>query len=264
MSSQDASLEVRGGAARASGRPRLRRRLFAAGASVCLALLQVGSAWGQVAIPTTRVVFPAAQKSVSVPIHNLGGFPVLVQSWISDGDPDQSPEASTAPFVLAPPMVRLEPGQSKYIRVQQLAAQAPSDEVEHLYWLNVLALAPKQHHADQGQLELSVRSRYKLLFRPAGLSSRPVNQAVSVTWSVDRVDGARVLVARNASAYVLNLGSVDIVSGRNRSALDNPHVLPHSTSSIVLPDDIDASGAILEFTWIDDEGRLHPARHLLP
>lgn len=248
----------------ASERPSLRRRLFAAGASVSLALLLVGSAWGQVALPNTRVVFPAAQKSVSVPIHNLGGSPALVQAWISDGDPDQLPEASTAPFVLAPPMVRLEPGQSKYIRVQQLTAQVPRDEVEHLYWLNVLALAPRNHNADQGQLEVSVRSRYKVLFRPSGLPSRPVNQAASVIWSVDRIDGARVLVVRNASAYVLNLGSVDIVSRGNRSALDNPHVLPHSTSSIVLPEQIEASGAIVEFTWIDDDGRLHPARQLLP
>ncbi|GMR28330.1 fimbrial chaperone [Stenotrophomonas sepilia] len=239
-------------------------RLLAVAASICLALLNLSSACAQVAIPTTRVVFPAGQKSVSVPLHNLGESPALVQVWVSDGEPDQPPEASTAPFVLAPPLVRLEPGQSKHVRIQQVAAQAPRDAVERLYWLNVLALPPKRDMGDQGQLDFSVRSRYKLLFRPTGLPRRPVDQAESVTWRIEEVDGARVLVAHNPTAYVLNLGSVDIVSRGNRSALDNPHVLPRSMSSIVLPGHVEDTGAIVEFTWIDDEGRLHPARQRLP
>lgn len=239
-------------------------RMLAVAASICLTLLNLSSACAQVAIPNTRVVFPAGQKSVSVPLHNMGESPALVQLWVSDGEPDQPPEASTAPFVLAPPLVRIEPGQSKHVRIQQVAAQVPRDAVERLYWLNVLAVPPKGHMGDQGQLDFSVRSRYKLLFRPAGLPRRPVDQAESVTWRIEEVDGARVLVAHNPTAYVLNLGSVDIVSRGNRHALYNPHVLPHSMSSIVLPEHVEDMGAVVEFTWIDDEGRLHPARQRLP
>lgn len=61
----------------------------------CLALV-VGlfccsQAMSSVVITGTRVVYPAEKKEVTVKINNEGANPVLVQSWIDQGDLSSAP-----------------------------------------------------------------------------------------------------------------------------------------------------------------------------
>lgn len=60
-----------------------------------------------VVISGTRVIYPADAKEVSVKINNGGPSPVLLQSWIDNGDVNAKPSAIKVPFVLTPPN---EPG----------------------------------------------------------------------------------------------------------------------------------------------------------
>ena len=66
-----------------------------------------------VIINGTRVIYPAQAREVTVQLVNTGDTPALVQAWVDSGNPDQTPETSTAPFVLTPPISRLEPGRGQ-------------------------------------------------------------------------------------------------------------------------------------------------------
>ncbi|MGG2100927.1 fimbrial biogenesis chaperone [Stenotrophomonas sp. NRRL B-14846] len=229
---------------------------------VCVVLLSLllGAALpaqAQVSIPGTRVVFPAERAEVVVPVKNRGETPVLVQAWVADGDADQPPEESKAPFVLAPPMIRLDAGRDAFVRVRQVSAAAPSDRREHLYWLNILAIPPRAK-SGENNLELAVRSRYKVLFRPAALPPPPVDRMEGVTVSKRNDGGNAFLVFTNRTAYHLNLGRVAIVQGDAEIELDNPFAPPFGEAVIALPPTTAGSTMEVRFSWLDDEGRLHP------
>ncbi|MBA0387062.1 molecular chaperone [Stenotrophomonas maltophilia] len=240
------------------------RRLAACGMTVarvlvaCLLLISVGDAAAQVALPSTRVVIRAEQGAVTVPLHNMGEVPVLVQAWIAEGDPNQPPEQSAAPFAMAPPLMRLDPGKDKPLRIRTLAARAPTDGREHLYWLNVHTISSRPEQAQGDRLELPVRSIYKLLYRPAGLSAPTAKRAEVVTVQLRGQGTARSLIVANPTPYYLNLGDVTLLHASGDTRLGNPHVAPFGSVAISIPDDAPDGRLSARLNWIDDDGRLLP------
>ncbi|MBO7942204.1 fimbria/pilus periplasmic chaperone, partial [Streptomyces sp. S9] len=89
-------------------------------AALALAVVSCGlfaPAQAEVTIAGTRVVYPAQQREVAVKLNNVGARPALVQVWVDDGDPKQSPDTSKAPFLVSPPVVRIEPGKGQALRL---------------------------------------------------------------------------------------------------------------------------------------------------
>lgn len=238
---------------------RLRRCRCVAWAMVaCLLLACTESAVAQVALPGTRVVMRAEQAGVTVPLRNLGITPVLVQAWISEGDPNQRPEQSDAPFALALPLMRLDPGKDKPLRIRALATRAPTDAREHLYWLNVHTISSRSELAQGDRLELPVRSIYKLLYRPEGLPAPSVKRAEAVAVQLRREGAARSLVVTNPTPYYLNLGDVTLLHASGDTRLGNPHVAPFGSVAIPIPGDAPDGRLSARLNWIDDDGRLLP------
>lgn len=226
------------------------------GALVLVLALSTGTAFAQVAMEGTRVVFPAAQKEVAVRIKNNGDEPVLVQAWVADGDAKQRPEDSKAPFILAPPLLRLDPGKDQQLRIRQLAETAPTDAVEHLYSLDILTVPARGKTTDVNRLDLSVRSRYKLLYRPKGLGL-PVDPPAQLSFQLQ--DGEpRVLAVRNASPFNVNLGDISVLHAGGEAALDNPAIPPQGERLLRLPEEVKGPVRAVKFSWIDDDGALHP------
>lgn len=223
-----------------------------------LALTACGTAHAQLALQGTRVIYPSERKEVSVALTNMGEAPVLVQAWVADGGAEQSPEASQAPFVLAPPLFRLDPGKGNYLRIRQIPGRMPADDREHMYWLDVLGVPAADKQADGGdesKLNVIVRSRYKLLYRPEGLKV-PVDPAQSLSLSIS-TDMPRVLVLRNNSAFYVNLGRLSVTQGGGAVELPNPAVPPRDEVRIVLPDAVRDAPRTATFSWVDDDGMLH-------
>jgi P pilus assembly chaperone PapD len=80
------------------------KRIFAA-----LLAVTALPAWSGVYIYGTRVIYPAAQKEVTVQLMNQGDRGALVQAWVDDGDTQTPPEKLQVPFLVTPPVVRLTP-----------------------------------------------------------------------------------------------------------------------------------------------------------
>lgn len=243
---------------------RYRRRVYPAirsmlaVASVMLVAL-VAPAGAQVAVEGTRVVFPAASDEVTVSVRNGSDAPALVQAWIGDDDRRQAPEVSRAPFVLAPPLLRLDAGKDQKLRVRLVRKDAPQDDREHLYWLNLLAVPPQATAAaDENILQVATRSRFKLLFRPAGMSpTLPPNFAESMGYAVRRGVTGRELVISNPTPYYFNIGRIVLAKNGVEHPLGNPYVSPFSERSLALPDVGGGSTVRIELSWLDDNGQLH-------
>ncbi|WP_279628541.1 fimbrial biogenesis chaperone [Bordetella genomosp. 12] len=188
----------------AAGIPSAWRRLWRAGA-VVLCMGTACAAHASLVIEGTRVVYKAGAAEVVVKMSNEGAVASLMQAWIDDGRPDATPDQMSVPFFLTPPLARVEPGKGQALRIFHTdGGQALPQDRESLFWLNVLDVPPKAGTGeDTGAiLQISVRTRLKMFFRPKGLKGSADNAAADLTFRV--VPGGKLEVA-NPTPYYVNL-----------------------------------------------------------
>ncbi|MDU5452903.1 MAG: fimbria/pilus periplasmic chaperone [Pseudescherichia vulneris] len=140
------------------------KRIFAA-----LLALTALPAWSGVFIYGTRVIYPAAQKEITVQLMNKGDRSALVQAWIDDGDTQTPPEKLQVPFLLTPPVVKVKANTGQQLKIKFTKANLPQDR-ESIYYLNVLDIPPSNTNSGENNtLKFAMQNRVKLIYRPAGL-----------------------------------------------------------------------------------------------
>lgn len=187
-------------------------RLFLASLSLILAAAS-GFASASVVISGTRVIYPSDAKEISVKLVNKGKRPVLIQSWLDDGDDKAKPEDIHVPFVLTPPINRVEPEKGQTLRISYLGGSLPADR-ESVYWLNVLEIPAKNPLLkDKNLLQLAFRTRIKLFYRPADLKGNANEAANQLVWKRN----GQQLQATNPTPYYISLANITI-SGKKTVA----------------------------------------------
>lgn len=220
--------------------------------------LVVWSARAEIVIDRTRLIYPAASGQVTLNLTNQANSPRLVQVWIDAGDPQVRPEYSDVPFTVTPPILRMDAGQGQALRVVYHGEPASAD-VEQVYWLNVLGIRPATDASHA--LQLAFRSRIKLFLRAPLLPGQAQEAAQGLRW---RLLKGNALQVHNPSAYHVSLASVVLdADGRQYRNDDPPMLAPRSTATVTLhgPSGSGASGALVQFTTLDDHGntRTHEA-----
>jgi chaperone protein EcpD len=61
----------------------------------------------------TRVIYQGDKNEVTISLTNKNPRPVLIQSWIDTGNEKATPDKISVPFVLTPPINRVDPNQGK-------------------------------------------------------------------------------------------------------------------------------------------------------
>ena len=140
----------------------------ALGAAVVALCLATPPAHASVVIGGTRVVFPAQQGEVTVRLSNKSDHPALVEAWIDTGNPNSTPDSVSTPFLITPPLFRMEQdrpavdGQkSTPVSEFELASR-----LSYFLWSTMpdaalLALADKGELRKPGVLEAQVRRMLK-------------------------------------------------------------------------------------------------------
>lgn len=229
------------------------------GLPLMLSLLFSASALAEVSVQGTRVIYPAAQPEVSVALKNEGARASLLQAWVADGDIDQKPEASQAPFILDKPLFRLDAGQSHALRIRSLPTRAPKDDREHLYWLNVVDVPPREAAAAENTVQLAIRFRMKLLYRPDGVGV-PVDPAAKVMFRQE----TNALMLRNDSPHYFNVAEMTLVSATGERALGSFYLEPGQTRTVDYPEGFAGPLTAVRYSWVDDDGILHPESPSIP
>ncbi|KAA8729440.1 fimbrial biogenesis chaperone [Ewingella americana] len=204
-------------------------------------------AWSSVVISGTRVIYPAGQKEVTVKLDNVGSAPVLIQSWIDNGNVDTKPEKIVVPFILTPPINRVEPKKGQTLRVSYTGAPLPTNK-ESVFWLNVLEIPAKAKSKGQDNyLQVAFRSRIKLFFRPQGLEGNANDAVKSVTWK----SSPEGLTATNPTPYFVSLVTVAV----NKRETEGYMIPPQSSLSFKFPAAV-LPGAEINLTSVNDYGAI--------
>jgi chaperone protein EcpD len=205
------------------------------------------SSLASVVLSGTRVIYPSDAKEVSVKINNVGPSPVLLQSWIDNGDPNAKPAAIKVPFVLTPPMNRVEQGKGQTLRISYAGGSLPMDR-ESVFWLNVLEVPAKSEaKTNENRLQMAFRTRIKLFYRPAGLQGNANDAYKTVTWNTQ---GGKVQ-ATNPTPFYVNFVNLSV----NGKKLDNAMVAPRSSMVLNLAGN---GGNKISGSVVNDYGAVNP------
>uniref|UniRef100_UPI003341F741 fimbria/pilus periplasmic chaperone n=1 Tax=Castellaniella defragrans TaxID=75697 RepID=UPI003341F741 len=209
-----------------------------------------------VIVDMTRVIYNAAKGEKTVKLTNNGQSPSLVQSWLDTGALQAERDTLEVPFVVSPPMARIDPGKSQTLRILYSGEPLPQDR-ESLFWLNVLDIPPKAD-ASRGDnlLQLSFRTRIKFFFRPADLAGTAIDAPAQLTWQLAASGARPVLRVSNPTPYHISFSTVELVTGGQTLAVKEPGmVAPFETRDLALPQPAAKSaGAQVRYQFINDYG----------
>lgn len=231
-------------------------------------LLATTTAHANVIIGGTRVVFPAKDGEVTVRLTNDNTRPALVEAWIDDGDIHSTPDKVDTPFLITPPLFRMDAHKDQDLRIlfTQSNNPLPTDR-ETLYWLNVLEVPPKptgKEFTGKNYLQFAIRSRLKLFYRPAGLTPDPAKAPGELVFKVATTGGGQALLVHNPTPYHITISQITVsVDGKSVAGDAGMGMVdPMSDMRVPLPGlkQPPAAGNAIEYSIINDYGAVTPLK----
>ncbi|MBJ8403915.1 molecular chaperone [Citrobacter cronae] len=213
-------------------------------AAIALAFVLASfTAQAGIVIGGTRVIYDGDKKEASASVRNPEKSGVyLVQSWVDNGEE----QGGKAPFIVTPPLFRINPGEENMLRIVRTGGTLPQDR-ESVFWLNVKSIPGTDDSRPRTNvLQVVVKSRLKLFYRPVGLEGRPETAYHQLT--VAR-SGNRLTVSNPTPWYVtlfslkvdgLEIKEADMVPPKGSVSF----TLPSATANAVTWQAISDYGAI--------------------
>jgi len=242
-------------------------------------MLAGASAHAAMQLDRTRLVVHEAEGSAVIQVRSEDTHTLLLQVWIDVDAPDHdSPQDRTAvdstaplappatpfitPFITDPPVLRLEPGETRAIQVLLVHAPdtLPADR-ESLYWLNVLEV-PAEDVSDTGnRLSTSVQSRLKLFYRPQALAQHTLadlepDSQLHFSREQDAT-GQMWLTLHNPALLYQSLATLTLrLPDDTTVALDTPMLAPFATQRLALPPTNTSSTMRVQVDTLSEDGNL--------
>lgn len=172
-------------------------------------------------IGKTRVIYNAQKKEIALPVINKGTeLPWLIQSWVDSGD-----GKTRGPFIVTPPLFRLDAQTEQSLRIVWSGGTLPQDR-ESLFFINVRTIPASDKNDDEKNvLRLIYKTRLKLFYRPEGLPGTPAEACEHLQFS----RSGALLQVSNPSAYHIVFDSLYL---NDRLLSDADTVPPKSTTSL--------------------------------
>lgn len=224
--------------------------------SLLLACVFSSSALASVTIIGTRVIYPAAEKEVTVRLDNRSDQPALVQAWIDNGDPNQPVDKINVPFVMLPPVFRMEANKGQTLRIVYTGSNLPANK-ESIFWLNVLDIPPKDKSlVNKNQLQMAIRSRIKLFYRPTTLNAKGAESAATgLIWR--KGSKSNQLTAVNNSSYYVNVALItaEDTAGRKVMSEKGDMLAPGESKDFTLKTaNVNQIKTTFHYQYLDDFG----------
>lgn len=219
----------------------------------CTALATALAAHAQagIVLNTTRVIYPATDKEMSFQVHNTGTGEILAQSWLETDS--EGPSVNSPLFAITPSLARLPGNARQLIRIIYSGDGLATDR-ESVLWLNVQEIPQT---ARENELQIAVRQRIKLFYRPQGLVEDPLKAAQSLRWQLS--DGH--LEVTNPGPYHVSMIKLAVArQGQIALKEDSRMLAPGARVQLPLKPMKQSGPVDLTFISINDFGAQEPYR----
>jgi len=231
-----------------------------------LSLIISSLAHSGLATASSRIIYEGDKSQKSFIVANINDYPIIVQSWVDEGESD--PNNVNAPFVVVPPVFRMQPEQNETIRIFFKGNQLPQDR-ESVYWLNLYEIPGKNidnknnSELNTAYLNLAMNTQLKIFYRPKILKRMSLKEIVSeLRFSFDKIEGRNYLICHNPSPYNISFSKIKVITATEEIVVEQ--TMDMMTKSLsqkryLLPDTIQTFTPIrLELDIIGDDGRVVP------
>ena len=199
-------------------------------------LLNTTSALAGVVINSTRAIYPEGKREITVRLESQNDYPTLIQSWIDNGKKDEEIKKIKVPFILLPPVTRIEPYQGQSLRISYTGEGTLSADKESVFWLNVLEIPPKSSAEAGGLLQMALRTRIKLFFRPKAIQGlSPAESAEKITWRLTEKNKQTSLEADNNTPFHVSIVSIEADTGGKPVIIEGKMIAPFSKGIYTFP-----------------------------
>lgn len=213
---------------------------------------------GALTVSSTRVVYDSDQRNSSVTVANPSNRTFAVQTWVNTAADDHT---SAVPFIATPPLFRLNAGKEQHVQINGLPNTLPVDR-ESLFYFNVQEI-PQAEPNQNNQLNIAMRTRIKLFYRPTDLPGTPAESLKALSWSIRNVDAKPQLVVHNPSPYHQSFINIELHgNGQHFTLKHTPMALPMSTQHFALEGFNPSPGIQVKFSIINDYGGVTDAPSL--
>ena len=201
--------------------------------TVAALLLVMSSAQAGIIVGGTRIIYKGDKKETSISVKNPDKTSYLIQSWRDTGEKN----GDKTQFMITPPLFRLGPEQENTLRIIRAGGNLPEDR-ESLYWMNIKSIPATEKNDSANTLQIAVKTRIKLIYRPQSLTEQPEKFTDKLTW---QRSGNSVTVT-NPTPYYMNFSSVKVGGS---TVKDASYVAPMSRATFTLP-----AGASGDISWV--------------
>lgn len=206
----------------------------------------------------TRLILNENEREVTFRIKNEGDNAVLMQLWTDRDNFMDKPESIKTPFMILPPVFRLNGMDSRTARLQLIDNEEslPKNK-ESLFWLNALEIPQKaKGTTDEVLLQVAFRTRIKIFYRPVAISQ------INTEKEIDKIkvikiscDNSECIRLENRTPFHYSLLKISLGSGKEIIDLPQDGLLfPFSSLDIPSGKIALVNESIKSFTWIDDYG----------
>ncbi|WP_077046917.1 molecular chaperone [Pseudomonas sp. KK4] len=235
----------------------LRRHRTARGCALVMLLLSVHvpASHGALTLSGTRVLFESDKRSVSLVVANPSDKPYAVQAWVNTSADDTT---TAVPFAVSPPLFRVNPGKEQQLQINGLPNNLPTDR-ESLFFFNAQEI-PQAEGEQSNVLNIAIRTRIKLFYRPAQLQDNPNLRLKDLQWSVQQICGKASLVVNNPTPFHYTFHRVQVsANGKTQTLATPPMVAPLDRQVYALDQVKPGPDLGVSFTTINDYGGITPA-----
>lgn len=145
----------------------------------------------------TRLIYPGGKKEATLSVTNNDATPYLIQSWVEN-------DKGAAPFLLTPPLFRLDGEQQTRLRV--IYSGGLPENKESMFWMNIKAIPSSQAKAGANTLQIAIKTRIKLIYRPKSVEGTPETVTGQLRWT----RSGNTLQVTNPTAFYMNFAEVKI------------------------------------------------------
>lgn len=178
-------------------------------------------AFAGIEVGGTRLIFDADKKESTLAVKNPEkDSAYLIQSWLDNGNEN---DQSKIPFIITPPLFRLDAGQENQIRV--INTGTLRQDRESMYWLSVKSIAATAR--EENRLQISIRTRIKMIYRPSALKAG----AADAYKKLNVVRNGGKLVLTNPTPYFINLHTVYVGNSEIKEAGMVPPLGSHTLTA---------------------------------
>jgi fimbrial chaperone protein len=211
----------------------------------------------------TRVIYDARSRGQTLAFNNPDGGPSVMQIWIDTGNEDSTPETADGPFVVTPPIFRIEPGAGQTVRLLFTGKDLQQDR-ESVFYLNTLQIPSLNPvNAQQNQMLVMVRNRLKIFYRPAHIDGSPAKAVDRLTFRVSGQGSESRVAADNASGYYISVADGRLTCGSHTAKLKPVMFAPRAVTALSVEGNcpLDATPLRVKIRYIDDYGAVRDAEY---